>query len=244
MAGSTGGCRGGIQYRWVHGPLPFPPPSLPFPASPILPPKAYRCPPPAPPPRRNRNKPAGASAARPLPRASSSGAATAPPSAATAPSAKTAAAVPWPQQQGEGGAKDDMCVLALQQQFMQWLTRLLLGSMYPGSPYERKAMAIDLLYAVLEVLRTTHPKPLLSPASQAKLACAVPCCALQHPAEPHPALPCPALPYPALPCRAMPGFRCLARWAVRSPAWAHRNMIQVRGPSGRGSSSSGGAGRR
>ena len=36
---------------------------------------------------------------------------------------------------------------------MQWLTGILLASLYPGAPYERKFLAVLLLNTVLEVWR-------------------------------------------------------------------------------------------
>jgi hypothetical protein len=40
--------------------------------------------------------------------------------------------------------------LQRQQDFMQWLCRFLLGCMYPGAPYERKYLAMELLNMLLE----------------------------------------------------------------------------------------------
>ncbi|GLC36743.1 hypothetical protein PLESTB_000787500 [Pleodorina starrii] len=44
----------------------------------------------------------------------------------------------------------DPAVLERLQGFMQWLTRLLVSGLYPGSPYERRFFALELLSAVLE----------------------------------------------------------------------------------------------
>jgi hypothetical protein len=46
------------------------------------------------------------------------------------------------------------------QGFLQWLSQMLLSSLYPSAPYERKYMAMDLLNAMIEVwslTRTHHP---------------------------------------------------------------------------------------
>ena len=37
--------------------------------------------------------------------------------------------------------------LAALERFMTWLSRLLMSSLYPSAPYERKQMAMDLLGA-------------------------------------------------------------------------------------------------
>ncbi|XP_024527150.1 thyroid adenoma-associated protein homolog [Selaginella moellendorffii] len=45
--------------------------------------------------------------------------------------------------------------LAEMQAFMQWLTRLLVSSLYPSAPYERKYMAMEILNVLLDVWPTT-----------------------------------------------------------------------------------------
>ncbi|EFJ43357.1 hypothetical protein VOLCADRAFT_96436 [Volvox carteri f. nagariensis] len=45
---------------------------------------------------------------------------------------------------------DPTAVLERLQAFMQWLTRLLISGLYPGSPYERRFFSLELLSAVLE----------------------------------------------------------------------------------------------
>ncbi|GIL79887.1 hypothetical protein Vretifemale_9023, partial [Volvox reticuliferus] len=44
----------------------------------------------------------------------------------------------------------ETAILERLQSFMQWLTRLLVSGLYPGSPYERRFFALELLSAVLE----------------------------------------------------------------------------------------------
>lgn len=44
----------------------------------------------------------------------------------------------------------DRTALLRMQSFMQWLTATLVSGLYPGSPYERRFFALELLSAVLE----------------------------------------------------------------------------------------------
>ncbi len=47
-------------------------------------------------------------------------------------------------------AAADRTALLRMQSFMQWLTATLVSGLYPGSPYERRFFALELLSAVLE----------------------------------------------------------------------------------------------
>lgn len=57
--------------------------------------------------------------------------------------------LPAPAEQAPGGP-DGLAPVRRQQEFMQWLTRTLLGSVYPGAPYARKNFALELLNGVMD----------------------------------------------------------------------------------------------
>jgi hypothetical protein len=52
-----------------------------------------------------------------------------------------------------GGTEDPEGLATLEglERFMRWLSQLLLSSLYPSAPYERKQMAMELLGCLLEV---------------------------------------------------------------------------------------------
>lgn len=62
------------------------------------------------------------------------------------------------QSRGSGGGSDQedgviMSVVTVEQmqEFMQWLSQMLVSSLYPAAPYERKTMAMEIFNALLEV---------------------------------------------------------------------------------------------
>ncbi|KAG6541059.1 hypothetical protein Mapa_017546 [Marchantia paleacea] len=55
-----------------------------------------------------------------------------------------------------GGAPEDITSnlavsVSEMQEFMQWLSQMLISSLYPSAPYERKNMAMELFYALIQV---------------------------------------------------------------------------------------------
>jgi hypothetical protein len=81
--------------------------------------------------------------------------------------------LPPPAGQDPGGP-DALAPVRRQQAFMQWLTRTLLGSVYPGAPYARKNFALELLTTVMDCWQEEQAwvaSP-LSPAGQVAAAAA------------------------------------------------------------------------